>query len=96
MHYTGDGEILTVWHSKSHYVFGKIEMLVHYPVNRWEESMEKIIRARYKRGLIEPLEKLGLEEGEEVRDYCLLFTRGWNGSRGAQGDCRRLERDGRL
>lgn len=28
--------------------------------------MEKIIRARYKRGLIEPLEKLELEEGEEV------------------------------
>ncbi len=28
--------------------------------------MEKKIRARYKKGLIEPLEKLELEEGEEV------------------------------
>jgi predicted DNA-binding antitoxin AbrB/MazE fold protein len=29
-------------------------------------SMEKTIRARYREGLIEPLEKLELEEGEEV------------------------------
>jgi len=28
--------------------------------------MEKTIKARYKKGLIEPLEKLELEEGEEV------------------------------
>lgn len=28
--------------------------------------MEKTIRARYKKGLIEPLEKLELEEGEEL------------------------------
>ena len=31
-----------------------------------EGSMEKTIRARYKKGVIEPLEKLELEEGEEV------------------------------
>jgi predicted DNA-binding antitoxin AbrB/MazE fold protein len=31
-----------------------------------ESSMEKTIKARYKKGLIEPLEKLDLEEGEEV------------------------------
>ncbi len=31
-----------------------------------EGSMEKTIRARYRKGLIEPLEKLELEEGEEV------------------------------
>ena len=29
--------------------------------------MEKTIRARYKKGVIEPLEKLELEEGEEVK-----------------------------
>ena len=28
--------------------------------------MEKTIRARYKKGIIEPLEKLDLEEGEEL------------------------------
>lgn len=28
--------------------------------------MEKTIRGRYKKGLIEPLEKLNLEEGEEL------------------------------
>ncbi len=28
--------------------------------------MEKTVRARYKKGVIEPLEKLDLEEGEEV------------------------------
>jgi len=31
-----------------------------------EGSMEKTIRARYRKGLIQPLEKLELEEGEEV------------------------------
>jgi predicted DNA-binding antitoxin AbrB/MazE fold protein len=31
-----------------------------------EGSMEKTIRARYKKGVIEPLEKLDLEEGAEV------------------------------
>lgn len=28
--------------------------------------MSKVIRVRYEKGVLKPLEKLGLEEGEEV------------------------------
>ena len=38
-----------------------------YIVSRWELELSKVIRVRYERGVLKPLEPVELREGEEVR-----------------------------
>ena len=38
-----------------------------YIVSRWRLRLSKIIRVRYERGVLKPLEPVELKEGEEVR-----------------------------
>ncbi len=38
-----------------------------YIVSRWGLELSKVIRVRYERGVLKPLEPVELREGEEVR-----------------------------
>jgi predicted DNA-binding antitoxin AbrB/MazE fold protein len=48
-------------------------------VHRWGKELSKVIRVRYEKGVLKPLEPLDLEEGEEavvvLKEDLVVFAR---------------------